>query len=108
MNRRRNTDLGEEAERIERHREAGCDDISITEIKDNSSDVRHIHIDESYLAKLVDEILERYEELGETYNREDIKDKIEEMVEERGQMPEREEIIEKIGTEMMEEARRRA
>lgn len=108
MNRHRNTDVEEEADRIEKHREAGCEDISITEIKDDSSDVRHIHIDESYLAKLVDEILERYEELGEIYNREDIKDKIKEMAEEREQIPEREEIIEEIGTKMMEEARKRA
>ena len=110
MNRHRNIDVKEETDRIEKHREAGCDDIGMTEFNDNTYDDRHTHIkiDESYLAKLVDEILERYEELGETYNREDIKDKIEEMVEERGQMPEREEIIEEIGTEMMEEARRRA
>lgn len=108
MNRNRNTDVEEETNRIEEYREAGCDDISITKIKDNSSDVRHIYIDESYLDKLVDEILERYDELGETYNREDIKDKIEEMVEQRGQIPEREEIIEEIGSKMMESARKRA
>lgn len=105
MNKNRNPDVGEEAERSERHREAGCDDMNKRNIDD---DHNHIEIDESYLDKLVDEILERYDELGETYNREDIKDKIEEMVEERGQMPEREEIIEEIGTEMMEEARKRA
>ena len=110
MNKYRNPDVGEEARRIEKHREAGCDDIGMTEVNDNPYNDRrtHIEIDESYLDKLVDEILERNEELGETYNREDIKDKIEEMVEERGQMPEREEIIEKIGTEMMGEARKRA
>ena len=110
MNKYRNPDVGEEARRIEKHRDAGCDDIGMTEVNDNPYNDRrtHIEIDESYLDKLVDEILERNEELGETYNREDIKDKIEEMVEERGQMPEREEIIEKIGTEMMGEARKRA
>ena len=108
MNRRRNTDLREETDRIEEHRKAGCDDMNKRNIDDDKKNDDHIHIGKRYLNEIVNEILERYEELGETYNREDIKDKIEEMVEERGQMPEREEIIEEIGTEMMEEARRRA
>ncbi len=105
-----NPDVGEEAKRIEKHREAGCDKINQGNIDDDkkNDDHTHIEIDESYLVKLVDEILERYEELGETYNREDIKDKIKEMVEKRGEIPERGEIIEEIGTKMMEEARKRA
>lgn len=50
-------------------------------------------------------VFERCEELGETYNREDIKDKLKEAIEEKGQIPEKEELIEEVGTELEESAK---
>lgn len=121
MNKNRNTDIEEETDRIGRHRKAGCEDISMTEINDNPYDDKHRHdeenddynhedhqayieISDEYLDQLVDMVFERYEELGETYNRKDIKDKLKEAIEEKGQILEKEELIEEVGTELKESA----
>ena len=115
MNKNRNTDLTEESKKIGQHREAGCEDISMTEINDNPYDDKHRHeeenetyveIDATYLSKLADKLLEKYEELGEVYNRDEIKDKLEEKIEEEGKIPEEEELIEEVGTELEESAKR--
>ena len=114
MNRNRNTDLTEESERIDQHRKAGCENISMTEINDNPYDDKHTHeeenetyieIDATYLYKLADKILEKYEELGEVYNRDEIKEKLEEKVKEKGKIPEEEELLEEVGTELEESAK---
>lgn len=113
MNKNRNKDLTEEAERIEQHREAGCEDINMRNIDDDekNDDPNHknhqvyIEISDEYLDQLVDMVFERYEKLGETYNREDIKDKLKEAIEEKGQIPEKEELIKEVGTELEESAK---
>ncbi len=114
MNKNRNTDVEEESERIAQHREAGCEDINMRNIDDDEENNDHNHdddqayieISDEYLDQLVEKVFEEYEELRETYNREDIKDKLKEVIEEKGQIPEEEKIIEEVGTELEENAKR--
>lgn len=49
--------------------------------------------------------MEKYEELGEVYNRDEIKEKLEEKVKEKGKIPEEEELLEEVGTELEESAK---
>lgn len=112
MNKNKNTDLTGETKRIDQHRKAGCEDINMRNIDDDeeNDDPNHknhqayIEISDEYLDQLVDMVFERYEELGETYNRKDIKDKLKEAIEEKGQILEKEELIEEVGTELKESA----
>lgn len=103
MNKKRNPDLGEESERMKRYREAGYEEVGMTEINDNPYDDKEI--DATYLDKLVDKIFKKYDELGNIYNRGDVEEKIKETIEEKGEIPEQEELIEEVGTELKESAK---
>lgn len=74
MNKARNPELMKETDKIKQHKEVGCEEIGIKDINDNIYDDTHTHIemDEKYLYKLAEKILEN-DEIAEVYNKEDVK-----------------------------------
>lgn len=107
MNQQKNNSVKEEIERLNNHKEAGCKDVMIKDINDNPYDDTHIHIkvEDSYLNKLADIILEN-EEIANTYNRQDVKNKLQTYIKAKGEIPERETIIKDVGNEMEQNAQR--
>lgn len=116
MNKNKNNDVQEESERIEQHRAAGCQNITVKDINDNPYDDTHTHeqetpeqdtqelvIQKAYLDKLVDEILEN-DEIASIYNRKDVEEKIIEYIEEKREIPEEDELVEHVENEMEEAA----
>jgi len=78
MNQRRNPDVSQEVKRVESHKEIGCEDATLKDINDNPYDDTHKHIetiDEEYLKKCVEKILEN-DEISSTYNHKDVETKI--------------------------------
>lgn len=77
MNETKNPRTKEEIEKIKEHQEVGCDDITIKDIDDNEYNDTHTHIeiDEEYLNKCADIILEN-DEIASVYNRNDVIEKI--------------------------------
>lgn len=81
MNKKRNTRVIEEIERIEKHEDVGCNP-SLKDIKDNPNEYTHEHLEiasESYM-DLAREILKKNEELGEVYNVRDVAYKLEDSI----------------------------
>lgn len=115
INKNKNNDVLEESERIEQHRIAGCQNITVKDINDNPYDDTHTHeqetqeqdtklvIQRTYLDKLVDEILAN-DEIASVYNRKDVEEKIIEYIEEKREIPEEDELIEQVESEMEEAA----
>ena len=105
MNKQRNSDVKEEIERLEQHKEAGCEETTMKDINDNPNDNTHTHIeiDEKWLEALASEILEN-EEIANTYNRKDVKARIRECIEEKGERPETEELKKEVEEDMEKEA----
>lgn len=107
MNKQRNSDVSEEAKRLEQHQELGCETIDMKDINDSPYDDTHTHIeiDDNYLNKLVDRIIEN-DEIASVYNRQDVKNKLLEVIEERGELPESDGLVQQVETEMEKEAQR--
>ena len=76
MNDRRNPRVKEEIERINEHRELGCEDVKVKDIDDNLNNDTHIHLHEEEIDELARKILEQNDEIADLYNREDVKVKI--------------------------------
>lgn len=101
MNRQRNNSMKEEINRLEQHKKAGCEDITLKDINDNPYDDthKHIEINNDYLEKLAKKILEN-NEIANVYNRQDVKRELIKNIEEKGKLPNEEELIKEVEAEM--------
>lgn len=105
MNERRNPRVKEEIERINEHKELGCEP-TIKEIDDNeyNDTHKHIEIDKEYLNKCADKILEN-DKIANVYNRVDVIKRIKEHLElENDEIPRTDELIKKVEEKMEQEA----
>ena len=77
MNESRNPRVKEEIEKIEQHRELGCEDINIKDIDDNpyNNTHEHIEINDGYLDKCVVEILKN-DKIASVYSRDDVRNRL--------------------------------
>lgn len=105
MNRQRNNSMKEEINRLEQHKKAGCENITLKDINDNPYDNthKHIEINNDYLEKLAEKILEN-DEIANVYNRQDVKRELIKNIEEKGELPNEEELIEEVEAEMEQNA----
>ncbi len=103
MNEKRNPRVKEEIERINEHEELGCNP-TIKDIDDNEYNDTHTHIeiDEEYLNKCADKILEN-DNVANVYNRNDVINKLKENLEEN-KIPDTDELIEKVEDQMEQDA----
>lgn len=105
MNEKRNPRVKEEIERINEHKELGCNP-TIKDIDDNeyNNTHKHIEIDNEYLNKCADKILEN-DEIANMYNRQDVIEKLKKQLElDNKEIPETDKLIEKVEEQMEQEA----
>lgn len=105
MNEKRNPRVKEEIERINEHKELGCNP-TIKDIDDNeyNNTHKHMEIDNEYLNKCADKILEN-DEIANMYNRQDVIEKLKKQLElDNKEIPETDELIEKVEEQMEQEA----
>ncbi len=106
MNEKRNPRVKEEIERINEHKELGCNP-TIKDIDDNeyNNTHKHMEIDNEYLNKCADKILEN-DEIANMYNRQDVIEKLKKQLElDNKEIPETDELIEKVEEQMEQEAK---
>lgn len=106
MNERRNPRVKEEIQRIEEHKELGCEP-ELKDIDDNKYNDTHTHVDisdDELLKEYARKILDENDEIAKVYNETDVEKKLKETIKSDKSIDAKE-LVEKVEDEMKEAAK---